>query len=162
MEFNDNWGLMQSEKKIPISNFVRTPDELYYCDEPDKWHDLFGHIPPLAIQEYSDMYEYLGKLLVKYKTLNNTYYKQLGTISWYITEVGLIRENGKLKAFGTTLYSSAGELEKAFDPKTILVDATLDSLLEQDGYNRKDLMNKYFVIDSIDQILRDYQVKYLI
>ena len=52
-----DWYKMIAAFKMPLTSFVRTPEELSYCDEPDIWHDIMGHIPFLAEKSYSDMYQ---------------------------------------------------------------------------------------------------------
>ena len=53
---------MISNYQMPLTQFVRRPDELDYCDEPDIWHDIMGHIPFLAEKSYSDIYQLLAKI----------------------------------------------------------------------------------------------------
>jgi len=150
---------------MPLSNFVRTPEELYYCSEPDKWHDTFGHIPFLMDKTYSQMYQDLGKLYADtVKTGNQRKMDEVDNLIWYPTEVGLIREGGELKAFGATLYSSSGELEKAFSQKQLQRKFTLENIMKLTPFDRSKLQNNYFIINSIEEIseaTRQYREKYL-
>lgn len=164
-EFADpiKWNEEIVAGKMSISNFVRTPDKLFYCDQPDKWHDIIGHIPLLMQREYSDMYRAIAKLYIDaYRIGGNEKRLQVGNINWFITEVGIIQENNKLKAFGATLYSSSGELENAFaSPPEV---CTLEKLISLPRYNRSDIQSTYFVIDSVNEVysfLDEYRKKYL-
>ncbi|MEQ9593312.1 MAG: hypothetical protein RLN86_11965, partial [Cyclobacteriaceae bacterium] len=51
-----DWYGMIADYKMPMTSFVRTPEELNYCDEPDIFHDVMGHVPFLAEEEYANMY----------------------------------------------------------------------------------------------------------
>ena len=51
------WYGMIAEYQMPLTCFIRTPEELGYCDEPDIWHDIMGHIPFLVNPQYSEMYQ---------------------------------------------------------------------------------------------------------
>lgn len=157
------WNREIAERKMSVSNFVRTPEELFYCSQPDIWHDVIGHIPFLLDEEYSKIYQSIARLYIEaYEKGGDKMRLQVGNINWFITEVGLIKEDGRLKAFGATLYSSSGELEKAFSkpPRP----CTLDSLISLPPYDRSDIQNVYFVIDSFEQVnevIRSYRQRYL-
>lgn len=157
------WNREIAARQMSVSNFVRTPEELYYCSQPDIWHDVIGHIPFLLDEEYSKMYQSIARLYIEaYEKGGDRLRLQVGNINWFITEVGLIKENGRLKAFGATLYSSSGELEKAFSkpPRP----CTLEGLISLAPYDRSDIQEVYFVIESLEQIyniVNEYRSKYL-
>jgi len=157
------WNQEIYDKKMSISNFVRTPEELFYCSQPDKWHDIIGHIPWLLDPVYSRMYRDIAMLYIDaFKKGGDKMRLEVGNINWFVTEVGIIKENGRLKAFGATLYSSSGELERAFNSKPKV--CSLQKLISLPSYDRSDLQDQYFVIDSIDQVnqmVADYRRKYL-
>lgn len=58
------WYGMIADYKMPLTSFVRTPEELDYCDEPDIFHDIMGHIPFLIEKDYSDMYQMLANTYI--------------------------------------------------------------------------------------------------
>lgn len=156
MVFTDSyeWMRMQYSKKMNISNFVRTPEELYYCDEPDKFHDILWHIPFLMQKNYSSMYQQFWKLFTDtFDQLWEEKAREVDNMSRFLTEVWLINEDNALKAFWATLYSSSWELEKAFDPETKRKKFSLTEFLSnQDRFNRKDLMEEYYIIEWVDEI----------
>lgn len=139
--------------EMPISGFLRTPEELSYCDEPDNWHEIMGHVPFLVNKEYSDMYQALAKLYVEAYTKKPSLLPKVDFISGYFIELGLIRENGSVKALGATLYSSSSELEAAYKPENQR-DFTLEALeTESRGYERESVQGQYYVLDSFEQIM---------
>lgn len=164
-EFTDRilWNKQAARGEMSVSNFVRTPEELYYCSQPDKWHDIIGHVPLFMTEAYSRMYRSIAKLLVEaLKKGGDARRLEVGNINWFITEVALIREKGTLRAFGATLYSSSGELEKAFakEPEPL----TLDGILALDPYDRSKLQDTYFVVESLEQVmdlLEEYRQRFL-
>jgi len=60
-----DWYSMIAKYQMPLTSFVRKPAELKYCDEPDIWHDIMGHIPFLAEDDYSEMYQLLAKTYIE-------------------------------------------------------------------------------------------------
>lgn len=158
-----DWNRLIVQQKIPSTNFVRTPEELYYCDEPDKWHDIMGHVPFLLDKEYTEMYLKISQLYLEAEQKGKKFADDVYTLISYIIEVGIINENGRLKAIGATLYSSAGELESAF--KTGNYEPfDLDKVLALGYYDRSDIQKKYFVVDSIEHIntvINEYRTRYL-
>lgn len=158
-----DWNRLVVEKKLPVTNFVRTPEELFYCDEPDKWHDIIGHVPFVLDKEYAQMYLNISNLYLEAERKGQIYADQVYSLISFIIEVGIIRENGRLKALGTTLYSSAGELESAFT-KGNYEPFNLEKMLALGYYDRADVQKKYFIVDSLEQInniVSVYRKKYL-
>ena len=157
MVFTDSYERMrmQYSKQMNISNFVRTPEELHYCDEPDKFHDILWHIPFLMQDDYSKMYQEFWKLFTDtFDQLWEQKAREVDNMAWFLTEVWLINENNTLKAFWATLYSSSWELEKAFASSTQRKRFWLNEFLShQERFDRKDLMETYYIIEWIDEIV---------
>jgi len=146
-----DWYDMIANYKMPLTNFVRTPSELTYCDEPDIWHDVMGHIPFLAQKEYSDMYQLLAATYIDaYDAHRADLILELDFVGGMLIELGLIRESHGLKALGATLYSSS-EIFQAFKPENQIVFSE-EALKSGASYNRHSFQGKYYIIDSIDQL----------
>jgi phenylalanine-4-hydroxylase len=147
-----DWYGMIADYKMPLTCFLRTPAELSYCDEPDIWHDIMGHIPFLAEQTYSDMYQLLAR------TYNQAFDKgrsdvlpALDFIGGMLIELGLVRETHGIKAFGSTFYSSS-EVKLAFEP-TNQITFTEASLHTGETYDRHSFQGKYYIFDSLEQLV---------
>lgn len=148
----DNWYSMIADYKMPLTSFVRTPTELDYCDEPDIWHDVMGHIPFLAEKKYSDMYQLLAQTyLGAFKSDRKDLLKQLDFIGGMIIELGLIQEPTGIKAFGSTFYSS-GEVREAFKKENQLI-FTPEALNSGESYDRHSFQGKYYIFDSLEQLV---------
>lgn len=146
-----DWYTMIANYQMPMTSFVRTPEELDYCDEPDIWHDIMGHIPFLAEKEYSDMYQLLAKTYMKAFEQNRMdLLKELDFIGGMLIELGLIREPSGLKAFGATFYSSS-EVFSAFKPEN-QIEFTSDALVSGESYNRHSFQGKYYIFDSMEHL----------
>lgn len=147
-----DWYRMIANYQMPLTSFVRTPKELEYCDEPDIWHDIMGHIPFLAEKNYSDMYQLLAHTYIKaFESHQTNLLKELDFIGGMIIELGLIKEASGLKAFGSTFYSSS-EVFTAFKPEN-QITFTTDALLSGESYDRHSFQGKYYVFDSLEQLV---------
>jgi len=136
--------------QLPVPNFVRSPKELEYCNQPDKWHDLIDHAPLLMDEEFSYLYKRIASLNLRAFDMGGDLLRaKISDINAAITELGLILENGKIKALGATLYSSSGELKQAFSKAPI--KANLKELLAYD-YDRSDFQGEYFLFDSLQEV----------
>ena len=140
-----------ANRRFPAGNFIRTPDQLDYLEEPDVFHDVFGHVPMLADPVFADYmvaYGEGGLRSLKYDAL-----KQLARLYWYTVEFGLIREDGDLRIYGAGIVSSYAESMFALDsdsPNRIGFD--LARVMRTD-YRIDDFQQNYFVIDSLGQLL---------
>ena len=140
-----------ANRRFPAGNFIRTPDQLDYLEEPDVFHDVFGHVPMLADPVFADYmvaYGEGGLRSLKFDAL-----KQLARLYWYTVEFGLIREAGGLRIYGAGIVSSYAESVFALDsgsPNRIGFD--LARVMRTD-YRIDDFQQNYFVIDGLDQLL---------
>ncbi|NWO96341.1 phenylalanine 4-monooxygenase, partial [Escherichia coli] len=46
-----------ANRRFVAGNFIRRPDQLDYIQEPDVFHDVFGHVPMLADPVFADYLE---------------------------------------------------------------------------------------------------------
>ncbi|MBL9069358.1 MAG: phenylalanine 4-monooxygenase [Sphingopyxis sp.] len=140
-----------ANRRFPAGNFIRTPEQLDYLQEPDVFHDVFGHVPMLADPVFADYmvaYGEGGLRSLKFDAL-----KQLARLYWYTVEFGLIREAGGLRIYGAGIVSSYAESVFALDsdsPNRIGFD--LARVMRTD-YRIDDFQQNYFVIDSLEQLL---------
>ncbi|MBL8650563.1 MAG: phenylalanine 4-monooxygenase [Sphingopyxis sp.] len=140
-----------ANRRFPAGNFIRTPEQLDYLQEPDVFHDVFGHVPMLADPVFADYmvaYGEGGLRSLKFDAL-----KQLARLYWYTVEFGLIREADGLRIYGAGIVSSYAESVFALDsdsPNRIGFD--LARVMRTD-YRIDDFQQNYFVIDSLDQLL---------
>ncbi|PKP93748.1 MAG: phenylalanine 4-monooxygenase [Alphaproteobacteria bacterium HGW-Alphaproteobacteria-16] len=141
-----------ANRRFVAGNFIRRPDQLDYLQEPDVFHDVFGHVPMLADPVFADYmvaYGQGGKRALEHGAL-----KQLSRLYWYTVEFGLIEEEGDLRIYGSGIVSSFGESRFALDsdsPNRIGFD--LKRVMRTE-YRIDDFQQNYFVIPDFDELLR--------
>jgi phenylalanine-4-hydroxylase len=139
-----------SERKFPVTDWIRTPEEFDYIVEPDVFHDLFGHVPLLFNPVFADHMQAYGAGGLKAHGLNAC--EQLSRLYWYTIEFGLIQQTDGLRAYGAGILSSSGELQYAVsssEPQRLPLDPvrTMRTRYKIDSYQQT-----YFVIDSFQQL----------
>ncbi len=141
-----------ANRRFVAGNFIRRPDQLDYIQEPDVFHDVFGHVPMLADPVFADYLEAYGR--GGQRALELGALKQLGRLYWYTVEFGLIDEGEGLRIYGSGIVSSAAETRFALEsdsPHRIAFD--LKRVMRTD-YRIDDFQQNYFVIPSFDALLR--------
>ena len=140
-----------SQRRFPVGSFIRQPDQLDYLEEPDAFHDLFGHLPLLANPAVADFMQALGELGLQAAELGAI--RRIARLYWYTVEFGLAREDGQLRIYGAGILSSFGEAHYSLEsakPNRIAFD--LKRVLRTD-YRIDDFQPGYFVIDRFEDVL---------
>ncbi|MES0023499.1 MULTISPECIES: phenylalanine 4-monooxygenase [unclassified Mesorhizobium] len=142
-----------ANRRFPVTNWLRTKDELDYIVEPDMFHDFFGHVPILTQPVFADFMQMYGEKAESVIALGGD--EMITRLYWYTAEYGLIQEEGqKLKAFGAGLMSSFTELQFAVaSPDAHHVPFDLETVMRT-CYEIDKFQRAYFVLPSFD-VLRD-------
>lgn len=141
-----------ANRRFVSGNFIRRPDQLDYLQEPDVFHDVFGHVPLLADPVFADYMQAYGRgglRSLQYGALH-----RLSRLYWYTVEFGLVRENGDLRIYGAGIVSSHGESLFALDdpsPNRIMFDL---KRVMRTKYRIDDYQQNYFVLHSFEELLR--------
>ncbi len=142
-----------ANRRFVAGRFIRRADQLDYLQEPDVFHDVFGHVPLLAhpvFADYMQAYGEGGLRSLKYSALH-----KLARLYWYTVEFGLIREADGLKLYGAGIVSSHGESIFALDdPSPNRIGFDLARVMRT-KYRIDDYQQAYFVIDSFEQLLHE-------
>lgn len=142
-----------ANRRFPAGNFIRTRDNLDYIQEPDVFHDVFGHAPMLAEPRFANYMQDYGRAGWKAQRYNRL--KALGALYWYTVEFGLIDTPQGMRIYGAGIVSSAQEVVFALEGKSPnRVHLNVDRVMRTD-YVISDLQQTYFVIDSIDNLLHE-------
>ncbi|KCZ87595.1 phenylalanine 4-monooxygenase [Hyphomonas johnsonii] len=140
-----------ANRRFPAGAFIRPEAEFDYLQEPDIFHDIFGHVPMLANPVFADFMEAYGKggqRAIELGQLHN-----LARLYWYTVEFGLIREAGELRIYGAGILSSPNETVFALeDASPNRVGFDLQRIMRT-KYIIDDFQQTYFVIDSFDALL---------
>ncbi len=138
-----------SEKKFPAASFIRSGDDLDYLQEPDIFHEVFGHTPLLTDPRFAEFTHQYGLAGLRTPKEN---WSMLARLYWFTVEFGLINTESGLKTYGSGIVSSIGEtpyaiesdipIRKPFDPVDVL----------RTPYRIDIFQTVYFVIDSFDDL----------
>ena len=139
-----------ARKIFPATCWLRTMSELDYLNEPDMFHDIFGHVPLLVNPEYAEFLEGFGRLSLKW-SLNEEAIKLLSCIYWYTIEFGLLRENGREKIYGAGILSSAEETRNCLSNTSAKLEFEIEKITSA-NYVTDRLQSEYFVISSFIQL----------
>ena len=139
-----------ANRRFPSTCFIRTRDQLDYLEEPDMFHDIYGHVPLLMNPVFADYMEAYGKGGVKAMELGALH--NLARLYWYTVEFGLIDTPAGTRIYGSGILSSKGESIFSLDdeaPNRIAFDLLR---VMQTKYRIDDYQESYFVIDSFEQL----------
>ena len=140
-----------SERKFPAATFIRRRDELNYLQEPDIFHEVFGHCPLLTNQAYADFTHTYGKLGLKASPQDRA---MLAKLYWFTIEFGLINSAKGLRAYGGGILSSMSETVYCVE-STVPQRKPFDVLDVLRTPYRIDIIQPiYFVIDSFDVLFK--------
>ena len=139
-----------ANRKFPVTDWIRQPEEFDYIVEPDIFHDLFGHVPLLFNPVMADYVQRYGQGGLKAAELGAC--ELLSRLYWYTIEFGLIRQPDGLRAYGAGILSSSGELQYAVNsPEPHRVPLDLERTMRT-RYKIDTYQQTYFVIDSFKQL----------
>ncbi|MDR7153068.1 phenylalanine-4-hydroxylase [Hydrogenophaga palleronii] len=147
-----------ANRRFPSGNFIRQPHELDYLEEPDVFHDVFGHVPMLMNPAIADFIQAYGQGGLRAQQLG--YLPQLARVYWYTVEFGLLQQGDALRLYGAGIASSFTEsqfcLESA-SPNRIRFE--LERVMRT-HYRIDDFQESYFVIRDLDELLEFTQIDF--
>jgi phenylalanine-4-hydroxylase len=141
-----------ANRRFVAGNFLRTPEQIDYLEEPDVFHDVFGHVPLLAnpvFADYMQAYGEGGLRSIQFGALH-----KLARLYWYTVEFGLIETPDGLRIYGAGIVSSHGETRFALDsdsPNRLGFDLTR---VLRTKYRIDDYQQAYFTIPSFENLLQ--------
>ena len=141
-----------ANRRFVSGNFIRRADQLDYLQEPDVFHDVFGHVPMLADPVFADYLAAYGRGGLRALSLGAL--PQLARLYWYTVEFGLVEEAEGLRIFGAGIVSSSAESVFALDdPSPHRIGFDLERVMRTE-YRIDDFQQNYFVVPSFDELLR--------
>lgn len=139
-----------ASRRFPATNWIRRPEQMDYLQEPDVFHDIFGHVPVLmnpVFANYMQWYGECGLTALKYAAL-----AYLARLYWYTVEFGLIATDDGLRIYGSGIVSSRTESMYCLDsdkPNRIAFDVRR---VMRTQYRIDAFQETYFVIDSFQRL----------
>ena len=146
---------MLSERVFPVGNFIRKREELDYLEEPDCFHDMFGHIPMLAHHDYAEMTKHVGELGLAAIAAGQGH--KAARLYWHSVEFGLAKEAGELKILGAGLASSFGEAHFSLESDQVArlpfsVEKAVNTPYKHDAFQPRYLVSETLE-GTIDEVL---------
>ncbi|WP_413111803.1 phenylalanine 4-monooxygenase [Thaumasiovibrio sp. DFM-14] len=148
INFDRFFGLL-AEKKFPVATFLRRRQEFDYLQEPDYFHEIFGHCAMLTHPDFASFTHAYGRLGSQATHQQRVY---LARLYWFTVEFGLVKEDGKMKIYGGGILSSPGESISALEGEGIERHPfDVESVLRTPY--RIDIMQPiYYYLDSINDL----------
>lgn len=137
-----------SERKFPVATFLRRREHMDYIEEPDLFHEVFGHCPLLTNGAYCDFIEGFGKRAL---SMGKDYYWPMFRLFWFTIEFGMIRSGEGMRGYGAGIASSPAEAANATDGTALLRPFELSEVLRT-PYRIDIVQPVYFVIDSFEAL----------
>jgi phenylalanine-4-hydroxylase len=140
-----------ANRRFPAGHFIRKPHELDYLEEPDVFHDVFGHVPMLMNPVIADYIQAYGQGGLRAKELGVL--DKLARVYWYTVEFGLVKQPDGLRIYGAGIASSFTESVFALDdPSPNRIGFELERVMRT-NYRIDDFQESYFVINDLDELL---------
>ncbi len=147
LSMNDRFAHL-IEKRFPVTSYIRSFKDIDFTPLPDLFHEYFGHMPQMFIDEFAAIEHKTARLFYSLQTTEQK--QQLYALSWYSIEYGAIMENGIPKAIGAGILSSPGDLQRFIDGEFELIPATLEQIITTEPSPHKP-HKTLFVFDSLEQ-----------
>lgn len=161
----DQFFNMLARRKFPAATFIRCREELEYTEEPDIFHEIFGHCPLLTNQSYADFMQMIAKLAL---TVPQEDRDILARLYWFTFEVGLLKTSGGIRAYGGGILSSSSEttyclesrvpMRKPFNLMEVLLTPFQVNIIQPTYYVIDDL-DLLFELANIDLISHVHQAR---
>ncbi|MCC6659632.1 MAG: phenylalanine 4-monooxygenase [Phycisphaerales bacterium] len=160
-----------AQREFPTTVLIRPREVMDYLPEPDIFHDVFGHVPLHALKVFADFLQTYGQAALRCE--DEVHVKRLARLFWFTVEFGLIKEDGRVKVYGSGLVSSHGEskysLEGKWEAGRPAADCAERPVAEWRAFDLERVCNTdfeihhyqpiYYVLESFEQ-LRDAMNEY--
>lgn len=141
-----------ANRRFPAGQFIRRPEQLDYIEEPDVFHDVFGHVPMLMHPILGDFLQAYGEGGLRAQRLGAL--DQLSRVYWFTVEFGLLAQEDGLRIYGAGIVSSFAETRFALEGSSPnRLKFNLERVMRT-RYRIDDFQESYFVLDRLDDLLR--------
>ncbi|WNC69669.1 phenylalanine 4-monooxygenase [Thalassotalea nanhaiensis] len=142
-----------SERKFPVATFIRTTEEFDYLQEPDIFHEIFGHCPLLTNPSFANFTQLYGEIGLNASKEDRVF---LARLYWFTIEFGLLNTENGLRIYGGGILSSPGETLYAMHDESVIRKELDNAEQLVDVYRtpyRIDIMQPiYFMLNSIKEL----------
>lgn len=140
------------------TQYIRHHSTPLYTPEPDVAHEIIGHAVTLASPRLAEINRMFGEAVRR--TTDAAELDRLSRVYWFTIEFGVLREDGRVKAYGTGLLSSAGELEEMHKAELIPLDIEAAASHVYDATHYQAILFCAESFDEMDQMLREFLARW--
>ncbi|EOD81377.1 Phenylalanine-4-hydroxylase [Grimontia indica] len=145
----DHFFALLASKRFPVATFLRTQQDFDYLQEPDFFHEIFGHCAMLTHPAFASFTQHYGKLGVNASKADRVY---LARLYWFTVEFGLVQNDEGLSIYGGGILSSPAETEYAFNSDEP-IRKKLDVIDVMRTPYRIDILQPiYFYLSTLDEL----------
>ena len=139
-----------AQRKFCSSTWLRSINQLDYLEEPDMFHDIFGHIPLLINPIFADFMQMFGEIGMQ-NISSPEKVLQLQRLYWFTIEFGLIQEEQKRKIYGAGILSSFGESNHVMSPTIKVKPFDIEEIMQTD-FRTDEIQQLYFNLPSFEEL----------
>ncbi|SDX42013.1 phenylalanine 4-monooxygenase [Hymenobacter psychrophilus] len=143
------FGLL-AERRFPATTWLRTLAQLDYLEEPDMFHDVFGHVPLLTNPGFAAFLQELGAAAVRHSQEPGAL-EMFTRLYWFTAEFGLIQQPEGLRIYGAGLLSSHGEVKFSLGEQPTRLPFSLQGVLDT-PFEKDKFQDLYFGLDNMQQL----------
>lgn len=144
------FGLL-ADRKFPATTWLRTLAQLDYLEEPDMFHDVFGHVPLLTNTGFGDFLQALGQAAVASIIEKPATLELFTRLYWFTAEFGLQQQPDGLRIYGAGLLSSHGEVKFSLSERPTRLPFTLEGVLDT-PFEKDHFQELYFVLNDLSEL----------
>jgi phenylalanine-4-hydroxylase len=141
---------MLGARQFPTTTWLRSRESLEYTPEPDIFHDVFGHVPMHAHPVFADFLQHYGRVCFSLMH-DKEKLEKMGRLFWFTVEFGVIRQNGKIRLYGSGLISSHGESNYVIGGGPEIRDFNVEQVMNQQ-FLVSEMQRVLYAVESFDQI----------
>jgi len=141
---------MLAARMFPTTTWLRGRDSLEYTPEPDIFHDVFGHVPMHAHPVFGDFLQHYGQICAGLMH-DPVALERMGRVFWFTVEFGVIRQEGRLKVYGSGLISSHGECTRVLAGGAEIRDFDVEKVMNQE-FDTGAMQPVLYAVESFEQI----------
>ncbi|CAH6782263.1 Phenylalanine-4-hydroxylase [Vibrio chagasii] len=147
----DRFFDLLANKRFPVATFLRTREEFDYLQEPDFFHEIFGHCAMLTNPDFAAFTEQYGKLCQAATSKQRGY---LARLYWFTVEFGLVKEGDRLKIYGGGILSSPAETNYALEGDMAVRERFDLQTVLRTPYRIDIMQPKYYVINDLAELFQ--------
>ena len=135
------------DSRFYSTQYIRHHSVPLYTPEPDVVHEVVGHANCLASDRFAALYRAAGGAALRVSSAQALEF--VSKVFWFSLEFGVLREDGRVRAYGAGLLSSYGEIQEVAGADLRPLDIARMGVQTYDITHYQPLL---FCADSFDQV----------